>query len=261
MRYLRNAFASNLSTLLPGSAAVFSTEWPSKPGWTDEDLVIEEVYYDFDEPLFFSVKAGPMLLILQKTPSPLGNLYFGSMVAPEVAEAMVDNHISVLGAMTAGPVFVLETDGLKVKRHWRVPAKCIPTSWWPNGGACLSDREKVATDTPTFTIGRGGPRLVEGSAGHGGEMEIRGKGFSLSIANGTDAAHALWDFLSALLPSTRLVRHLKRGSDYDVVMEQVSVQCAGPINEGDILSVYVEEDGKGWARPKDEFNDGRFETL
>lgn len=261
MRYLRDAFVRKLSSLLPGTAEKFSTEWPSKPGWTEEDLVIEQVLYHFDEPLFFSVKAEPMLLILQKVASRFGSLYFGPMVAPEVIEAMVENRISVLAAMTAGAVFVLEMDGMKVKRHWRVPTKSIPTSWWPNSGTCLSDREKVATDTPVFAVDEGGPRLVEGSdSSREGEMEIQGKGFTLSIAS-ADAAHSLWDFVAGLLPPTRLVRHRKRGSDYDVLLEQVSVQCSTPIKEGDILSVYVDEDGKGWARPRDEFNDGRFESL
>jgi hypothetical protein len=262
MRYLRNAFLENLEALSAGSPGVFSTEWPSKPGWTDEDLVIHEVFYDFDEPIFFSVKTGPMLLILQKTASRFGNLYFGSMVAPEVVEAMIENQISVLAAISTGPVFVLDMVGMKVERHWRVPAESIPGAWWPTSGTCLSDQQKSATDTPAFSIGKNGPRLVQksGSSGEGG-IELRGGGFTISIASGADAARSMWGFFSGLIPVPRHVRHLKRGSDYDVLLEEVNVQCAKPINEGDLLAVYVEDDGKAWARPKTEFNDGRFETL
>ncbi|MNL70238.1 hypothetical protein D3C87_1952050 [compost metagenome] len=90
-------------------------------------------------------------------------------------------------------------------------------------------------------------------------MDVKGVGFSISLAPGS--APSLWAFVASLLPQTRHVRHRKRGSDYDVMNEAVSVQCAEPIKEGDVLCVYVEEDGKGWARPSGEFNDGRFETL
>ncbi|MCV9963808.1 hypothetical protein OIU34_18180 [Pararhizobium sp. BT-229] len=260
MRYLRNAFVRNLSGLLPGPAETFSKDWPSKAGWTDEDLVIDEVFYRFDEPLFFSVKAGPMLLILQKAASRHGNLYFGSVVAPEVVEAMTSNRVSVRAAMTAGPVYVLEMDGMQVTRHWNVAAASIPASWWPTAGTCLSDHEHIAGDTPSFSLGRGGLRLSEGKAQSGdGRIDVKGVGFSISLD--PDAAPSLWAFVASLLPQTRRVRHRKRGSDYDIMNEAVSVQCAEPIKEGDVLCVYVEEDGKGWARPRGEFNDGRFETL
>jgi hypothetical protein len=262
MRYLRNAFVDALSVMVPGAAETFSPEWPSKPGWTEADLEIHEVYYEFDEPVFFSVKAGPMLLLLQKAALRKGNLMFGPMVAPEVADAMMENRISVRAAMTAGPIHVLEMDGLRIVRLWHVPRQSIPTSWLPMTGTCLSDYQRIATDTPSFAHGRTGMRLVEGKAAEGdGSLEIRGEGFELRIAPGAFGAQALWDFVARMLPAVRKARHLTRGSDYDVVREEVSVQTARPIHEGDVLTVYVEPDGKGWARLKDEFNDGRFETL
>lgn len=55
-------------------------------------------------------------------------------------------------------------------------------------------------------------------------------------------------------------RHKKRGSTYRVVA-QAAVQSGRAIVEGDKLIVYLGEDGYWWARPVDEFNDGRFETL
>jgi hypothetical protein len=262
MRYLRNAFVDSISAMVPGSAETFSTQWPSKRGWTDANLDIHEVYYQFDEPVFFSVKAGPMLMLLQKAAVRNGSLVFGPMIAPEVAEAMMDNRISVRAAMLAGPIHVLDMDGRRVLRHWHVPQASIPTSWWPMTGTCLSDYQKIATDTPTFAHGRTGLRLVDGNAAEGdGELEIRGEGFSLRITPGMNGVRSLWDFVARRLPAVRTARHLKRGSDYDVMREDVSVQAARPIHEGDVLTVYVEPDGKGWARLKDEFNDGRFETL
>ncbi|MBY3433125.1 hypothetical protein HFN89_02880 [Rhizobium laguerreae] len=262
MRYLRNAFLNALSSAVPSVAETFSPQWPSKPSWTEADLEVKKVYYHHDEPVFFSVSAGPMLLILQKAAFHGRNLLFGPVVAPEVAQAMEDNRISVRAAMTAGPVHVLEMDGVRLLRQWHVPHASIPSSWWPTSGVCLSDFEKKATDTPSFAHGRSGLRLVEAKAVEGdGMLEIRGDGFDLRIASGTAGPPSLWEFVARLLPTARNVRHRQRGSDYDVMREEVSVQCARPVQEGDLLTVYVEPDGRGWARPKDEFNDGRFQTL
>jgi hypothetical protein len=153
-------------------------------------------------------------------------------------------------------------DGMRAVRRWHVPRSSIPNSWWPTTGTCLSDYKKIATDTPSFAHGRNGVRLVEGNAAEGdGSLEIKGDGFELKIAPGRFGVRSLWDFVARMLPAVREVRHLKRGSDYDVMREEVSVQAARAIHEGDVLTVYVEPEGKGWARLKDEFNDGRFETL
>jgi hypothetical protein len=59
----------------------------------------------------------------------------------------------------------------------------------------------------------------------------------------------------------RRVRHLVRGSSYDVFSEAAKVQASAPIHEGDVVSVYVAEDDTVWVRPVNEFNDGRFEDV
>lgn len=70
----------------------------------------------------------------------------------------------------------------------------------------------------------------------------------------------------------RRVRHLKRGSTYEVVGE-AEMQVSEPTNhdihqvgfrllrEGDLIAVYRAEDGKLYGRFPDEFGDGRFEEL
>jgi hypothetical protein len=55
-------------------------------------------------------------------------------------------------------------------------------------------------------------------------------------------------------------RHRRRGSYYRK-LGVAEVQCSQPIKEGDPLVVYAGEDGKLWARPQAEFEDGRFEEL
>ena len=56
-------------------------------------------------------------------------------------------------------------------------------------------------------------------------------------------------------------RHKKRGTVYEVI-GSAELQVAGLApDEGDHLAVYRGEDGKLWARPYDEFHDGRFEAM
>lgn len=63
------------------------------------------------------------------------------------------------------------------------------------------------------------------------------------------------------IEDARRVRHLKRGTEYEV-LGRASVQASHPIQEGDTVVVYRgEADGALWARPADEFEDGRFESL
>jgi hypothetical protein len=56
------------------------------------------------------------------------------------------------------------------------------------------------------------------------------------------------------------VRHKTRGSIYAVV-GTASLQTVGSIDEGASLVIYRGANGELWARPKEEFHDGRFEAL
>lgn len=55
-------------------------------------------------------------------------------------------------------------------------------------------------------------------------------------------------------------RHLKRKTLYCVI-GIASLQTSKPIEEGSILTIYRDADGRLWARPHGEFNDGRFAAL
>jgi hypothetical protein len=63
------------------------------------------------------------------------------------------------------------------------------------------------------------------------------------------------------LDAFEFFRHLKTRGLYARVLHGVEVQAASPINEGDKLTIYVGEGGRFWARPDDEFNDGRFKRA
>jgi hypothetical protein len=55
-------------------------------------------------------------------------------------------------------------------------------------------------------------------------------------------------------------RHRRRGSTYTIVAS-ATLQTNSPIADDAIVVIYQSEDGKFWARPADEFFDGRFEEL
>ena len=58
-----------------------------------------------------------------------------------------------------------------------------------------------------------------------------------------------------------MYRHKKRGTTYTKV-GVAELQYSNRVIEGDHLVIYrCRETGKLWARPDDEFNDGRFEEL
>ena len=57
-----------------------------------------------------------------------------------------------------------------------------------------------------------------------------------------------------------IYKHKKRGTTYAVI-GVAEVQTANRIYEGDRLTVYRGQDGRLWARPEAEFNDGRFEAV
>jgi hypothetical protein len=58
----------------------------------------------------------------------------------------------------------------------------------------------------------------------------------------------------------KLWRHLKRQTVYKEI-GRATVQSEDLIREGDLLTVYCGDDGRMWARPTSEFEDGRFERL
>lgn len=57
------------------------------------------------------------------------------------------------------------------------------------------------------------------------------------------------------------VRHLKRGTEYEVLGVAELQVANAPVMEGSKLAVYRGDDGRLWTRELGEFRDGRFETI
>lgn len=64
------------------------------------------------------------------------------------------------------------------------------------------------------------------------------------------------DLAAATKPRT-LVKHVKRGTTYNV-LGKARIQTEWPVVDNVELTVYQGQDGIMWARPTDEFEDGRF---
>lgn len=62
-------------------------------------------------------------------------------------------------------------------------------------------------------------------------------------------------------PEPCFVRHVKRGSTYEVV-GQAMLQTSAPLTDMETMIVYRSlDDGRLWVRPSTEFEDGRFERV
>lgn len=67
--------------------------------------------------------------------------------------------------------------------------------------------------------------------------------------------------LRALTTPGPRVRHVKRGTEYEVLgEEELQASTRTPV-EGDILTSYRDATGKKWVRLSAEFNDGQFVPL
>lgn len=57
-------------------------------------------------------------------------------------------------------------------------------------------------------------------------------------------------------------RHKKRGTIYEVLGDaELQAEPGSGVEEGWMFTIYRGEDGKLWARPTNEFHDGRFEPA
>jgi hypothetical protein len=131
---------------VPGNP-IFSVDWEMAKPWSAAELVIDQVFFDFDGPVSFSVRLGPLTLVLQKSELHAERcLYLGAIVDPAVVEAMKRNEISVPAVMTGGRMLVLGMDGMLVRGYWSVSPATIERRHLPTEGVCLNDFYMVAPD-------------------------------------------------------------------------------------------------------------------
>jgi hypothetical protein len=72
--------------------------------------------------------------------------------------------------------------------------------------------------------------------------------------------HLMTDTTQLEVKSNETYRHLRRGSLYTVV-GRATLQTDRPLTDDQELIVYKGVDGYLWARPSDEFCDGRFQRA
>jgi len=200
----------------PGTAAQFDPSWPHQDPWTRDPVVPIEIFYSFDGPLLFSAAVGPFVMLFSKFDElDETDLYTVSLVDDAMLAALASGELSAFGAVAYDMRFMIEMDGMSVRRVWNCSAANLSKRRMAAMGvACMAGRPPVTDVLPGY-------RKPD------------------------------WAF--------RRMRHLTRGSSYDVIAEEASVQTSKPIVEGDRVAVYLGDDGGTWVRPVGEFNDGRFE--
>lgn len=253
--YLTDKIIENYSRLrgiTDNAPPVFSTDWPCQEPWTLDDIVPDEVFYSFEQPLLFAVVAGPFKLLFQKwSECEGGELFTVTLVDQIVLDSLVRNQISVLGAVTSDLRYMVEMDGMSLKRVWPCSQWNIPSSRLPSAGVPLSAYATHAADYVEILR----PGLETSAA------TFSSRGFTLTVGRCVASVRQVVDYLLIGFPRPCRVRHLVRGTEYGVVFEKVRIQAAKPIMEGDEITVYVGENGDPWGRPVAEFNDGRYEDV
>lgn len=121
-------------------APLFDVEWDTEIEWDGGELVIDEVLYFFDEPLMFTVKVGPFILLLQRWSDKDGaRLHTVSVVDAGILRDLRENRLSVRGAVAGDLRYMVDLDGTSVKQAWAVRRWNIASARLPAPGTCLSD--------------------------------------------------------------------------------------------------------------------------
>jgi hypothetical protein len=181
--------------------AMFSTDWPETTTWSDEMVKIEEVLYFFDKPMMFTTRSGPFTLLFQAWDEDDGmNLYTVSVVDEGILSMLHENRLSVRGAVAGDMRFMVDFDGERVLKVWRVRRWNIPDRRKPGAGACLSDcHARGREDLVRVFVAIGGDG-VETTA----TVDVREPGFDLQMSPSAETVDRLVEVLSGI--SRRIAR-------------------------------------------------------
>jgi hypothetical protein len=175
--------------------AVFSTDWPQSASWSDEPVKIHEVLYFFDEPLMFTVRSGPFLLLFQKWDEEGDmNLFTVSIVDDAILQMLMDNRLSVRGAVAGDMRFMVDFDGERVLKVWRVRRWNIPDGNKPTAGVCLTDNKATGRENLVRILVAAGEAGVETTA----TLDIREPGFDLQMSPSVETVDRLVEVLSGI---------------------------------------------------------------
>ena len=100
-----------------------------------------------------------------------------------------------------------------------------------------------------------GVAVPDGEAGQGAAVRVHATGDD-AVSDGV-ACNAE-DIRRGRVIAGDMFMHRKRGTSYRILVVKASLQTSQPIAEGTDIIVYMGSDGQIWARPIEEFGDGRF---
>jgi hypothetical protein len=185
---------NRLAEVIDGPA-MFSTDWPTTSVWSDDPVKIEEVLYFFDEPLMFTTRSGPFTLLFQKWDELDGmNLFTVSIVDDGILTMLLENRLSVRGAVAGDLRFMVDFDGERVLKVWRVRRWNIPDANKPKAGVCLSDYHATGKEDVV--------RVLVAPGGDGTDvtatLDIRESGFDLQMSPTVQTVDRLVEVLSGI---------------------------------------------------------------
>lgn len=181
--------------------ATFSTDWPQTTPWSDDPVKIEEVLYFFDVPLMFTTRSGPFTLLFHKWDEEDDmNLFTVSIVDDAILEMLQDNYLSVRGAVAGDMRFMVDFDGERVLKVWRVRRWNIPDARKPTAGVCMSNHHARGRENLVRVLTAAG----EHGAAKTATIDVREPGFDLQMSPSVETVGRLVEVLSGI--SRRVAR-------------------------------------------------------
>jgi len=116
--------------------------------WSSPALVIDKVLYEFDGPMIFTAWFGMFQALFSRIDeNEQSELYAVGTVNTETITAIENGSLSVLGGLMSEPCFIMELDGINVKRYWNMDVDELPLAMLPASGQTLIPGMAAAPDS------------------------------------------------------------------------------------------------------------------